>query len=60
MSAEKRKALGKGLSALLNDSDSVFPNYKNSASQPAEVNSLGSVNDIKIDQIEVNPFQPRT
>ncbi|MEO6148560.1 MAG: ParB/RepB/Spo0J family partition protein [Mucilaginibacter sp.] len=60
MSAEKRKALGKGLSALLNDSDNVFPNKKTSASQPAEVNNLGSVNDISIEQIEVNPFQPRT
>ncbi|RYE13555.1 MAG: ParB/RepB/Spo0J family partition protein, partial [Sphingobacteriales bacterium] len=60
MSAEKRRALGKGLSALLNDSDNVFPNKKTPASQPAEVNNLGSVNDIGIDQIEVNPFQPRT
>ncbi|RYD85876.1 MAG: ParB/RepB/Spo0J family partition protein [Sphingobacteriales bacterium] len=60
MSAEKRKALGKGLSALLNDSDNVFPNKKTNASQPAEVNNLGSVNDININQIEVNPFQPRT
>ncbi|RYE14255.1 MAG: ParB/RepB/Spo0J family partition protein, partial [Sphingobacteriales bacterium] len=60
MSAEKRKALGKGLSALLNDSEDVFPNKKSSPSQPAEVNNLGSGNDINIDQIEVNPFQPRT
>ena len=58
MSTEKRNALGKGLSALLNDSVNVMPN-KNAVSAP-EVNSLGSVNEIKIAEIEVNPFQPRT
>jgi ParB family chromosome partitioning protein len=61
MSTEKRNALGKGLSALLNDSESVLPNKNNrSVSSSPEVNSLGSVNEIKIDEIEVNPFQPRT
>ena len=58
MSAEKRNALGKGLSALLNDSVSVFPN-KNEIGTSADV-SMGSVNEIKIAEIEVNPFQPRT
>jgi ParB family chromosome partitioning protein len=65
MSAEKRNALGKGLSALLNDSPSVLP-YKNNtttnkgnASSVSELDSLGSVNEIKISEIEVNPFQPR-
>ncbi|MDB4924695.1 ParB/RepB/Spo0J family partition protein [Mucilaginibacter sp.] len=63
MSAEKRNALGKGLSALLNDSDNVLPYKKsnnNNVSSNSEVNSLGSVNDIKLSEIEVNPFQPRT
>jgi ParB family chromosome partitioning protein len=70
MSAEKRNALGKGLSALLNDSENVLP-YKrpnsnngggtnNNATSVTETNSLGSVNEIKISEIEVNPFQPRT
>src|SRR6201985_1303550 len=59
MSAEKRNALGKGLSALLNDSVNVNPN-KNEISAGPEVNSMGSVNEIKISEIEVNPFQPRT
>src|SRR3569833_1917750 len=59
MSAEKRNALGKGLSALLNDSVSVLPN-KNEIGTSADVNSMGSVNEIKIAEIEVNPFQPRT
>jgi ParB family chromosome partitioning protein len=64
MSTEKRNALGKGLSALLNDSENVLPNknnYSNNANRNvSEVNSLGSVNEIKISEIEVNPFQPRT
>jgi ParB family chromosome partitioning protein len=59
MSTEKRNALGRGLSALLNDSENVYTN-KNNVSQGSEVVSLGSVNDIKLSEIEVNPFQPRT
>lgn len=59
MSAEKRNALGKGLSALLNDSVSVLPN-KNEIGTSADVNAMGSVNEIKIAEIDVNPFQPRT
>src|SRR6201986_2210129 len=61
MSVEKRKALGRGLSALLNDSDNVQPNQTKATVAPAaEVNSAGSVNEIKLSEIEVNPFQPRT
>jgi ParB family chromosome partitioning protein len=59
MSAEKRNALGRGLSALLNDSDNGQPT-KNNVSSGHEVNNLGSVNEIKLAEIEVNPFQPRT
>jgi ParB family chromosome partitioning protein len=59
MSAEKRNALGRGLSALLNDSVSVLPN-KNEFGSGSELNSVGSVSEIKISEIEVNPFQPRT
>jgi ParB family transcriptional regulator, chromosome partitioning protein len=59
MSAEKRNALGRGLSALLNDSENVNQTKTNISSGP-EVNSLGSVNEIKLTEIEVNPFQPRT
>ncbi len=59
MSTEKRNALGRGLSALLNDSENVYTNKNNVSSSP-EVTSPGSVNEIKLDEIEVNPFQPRT
>jgi len=65
MTGEKRNALGRGLSALLKDSESVNQNQnnntdKNNASSSPEVNSLGSINEIKLSEIEVNPFQPRT
>ncbi|MGZ3945142.1 MAG: ParB/RepB/Spo0J family partition protein [Mucilaginibacter sp.] len=59
MSAEKRNALGRGLSALLNDSVSVLPN-KNDFGTGPEIDSMGAVNEIKITEIEVNPFQPRS
>jgi ParB family chromosome partitioning protein len=60
MSTEKRNALGKGLSALLNDSVNVNPPKNTAASTAPEFNPLGSVNEIKISEVEVNPFQPRT
>ena len=62
MSAEKKRVLGKGLSALLDDTAHVNNNHNRPAAVSAspEVNSLGSVNEIKVDEIEVNPFQPRT
>lgn len=65
MTGEKRNALGRGLSALLKDSESVNQNQnnntdKNKATSSPEVNNLGSINEIKLSEIEVNPFQPRT
>ena len=60
MSTEKRNALGKGLSALLNDSVNVMPGNKSSVASSPEVTGMGSVNEVRIDDIEVNPFQPRT
>ena len=49
--ANKRQALGRGLSALLDDSGSL-----------THSNELvtGNVVELPLDQIEVNPFQPRT
>jgi len=59
MSTEKRNALGRGLSALLNDSENVQQN-KSNVSNDAGFNNAGSVNEIKLAEIETNPFQPRT
>ena len=49
--ASKRQALGRGLSALLDDSGSVTPSNES---------IVGNVVELTLDQIEVNPFQPRT
>jgi ParB family chromosome partitioning protein len=59
MSQEKRNALGRGLSALLNDSETVN-HTKVNAPAAAEIASPGSVNEIQLTEIETNPFQPRT
>lgn len=65
MSADKKRVLGKGLSALLDDSSHVNNHQQHTrkaadAAASPEVNDLGSVNEIRISEIEVNPFQPRT
>ncbi len=59
----KKKALGRGLSALLSDSPSdeklevdVLPVVAPSTSQI----SASGMTEIAIDEIEVNPFQPRS
>jgi len=62
----KKKALGRGLSALLSDSSSddkleveipVNLSGTETTSSPA---ATGGMNQIPVSQIEVNPFQPRT
>ena len=49
--ANKRQALGRGLSALLDESEK-------SAASKEEI--IGNVVELPLDKIEVNPFQPRT
>ena len=44
---------------MLNDSDNVHQ-VKNNVSADPEVHNPGSVNEIKLSEIETNPFQPRT
>ncbi len=56
MSAKRKNALGRGLGALLNDSPINQPKMPRKAS----VSSTNSINDISLEYIEVNPFQPRT
>ncbi len=64
MSADKRNALGRGLGALLDDSVHVnAAAVKKTAAGntgPQEKEGLKAVNEVKISEIEVNPFQPRT
>ncbi len=54
--ATKKQALGRGLSALLNDSREDIL----SAKDVNTGNLIGSIIEIELNEIEVNPFQPRT
>lgn len=54
--ATKKQALGRGLSALLRDPDN---DIKSVADKNAE-KVIGSIVELELDQIEANPFQPRT
>ena len=55
--AKQKKALGRGLSAILSNpsTDITQTQQKQEASIP-----LGSIGELSINTIEVNPFQPRT
>ncbi len=57
MSNNKKKALGRGLGALLANPETDVTTSARATERPAV---LGSVAMLKIEQIETNPFQPRT
>lgn len=58
---KKRNALGRGLGALLEDSSSVTPPKKSPlAASEAPVAVASSINEISLDEIETNPYQPRS
>ncbi len=52
----KKRALGKGLSALL---ENVETDYHGGLNVTSSVTSTGTIDEVGIHQIEVNPFQPR-
>ena len=54
----KKEALGKGIRALLENIDSDMETHKREESIESN-NLIGTVNQIPLDQIEINPFQPR-
>ncbi|WP_207427903.1 ParB/RepB/Spo0J family partition protein [Pedobacter sp. SYSU D00535] len=61
MTNQRKTGLGKGLSALLNDSESVQTASKPQPSRNgSESVSPGNISFIKVAEVEVNPFQPRT
>jgi len=61
MAQQRKTGLGKGLSALLNDNEDIRKEPQNRAvTEEKPTRSLGSISPIKIEYIEVNPFQPRT
>ncbi|WP_439128752.1 ParB/RepB/Spo0J family partition protein [Polaribacter sp.] len=53
--ATKKQALGRGLSALLKESSNI-----NSAADKNADKVVGSIIEIELDLIDVNPYQPRT
>lgn len=53
---KRRNALGRGLGALLDDS----PIEKPIRSLRERAAGVGNISEVALDQIEVNPFQPRT
>ncbi|MDB0006697.1 ParB/RepB/Spo0J family partition protein [Flavobacteriales bacterium] len=55
--AEKKRALGKGLSALLKNPDTDITSAE---SIENSTKIVGSISELTLEQIEVNPFQPRT
>jgi len=54
---KKRNALGRGLGALLQDSEVV---NESRGVNTVNLESFNRMSDIDVDAIEVNPFQPRT
>lgn len=56
----KKKALGRGLSALLSDTPSSEERLETDMTTPASgTPASGNLNEIPLGEIEVNPFQPR-
>jgi len=58
MSTNKRNALGKGLGALLENAGTDITSSSKTPNEDATV--AGSISEIAVEQIEANPFQPRT
>jgi ParB family chromosome partitioning protein len=55
---KKMTGLGRGLGALLQDSEKINPPRTSTRISATEV--IGSMNEIDVSQIEANPYQPRT
>lgn len=55
---KKMTGLGRGLGALLQDSEKINTPRTNTRISPTEI--IGSMNEIDVSQIEANPYQPRT
>ncbi len=62
MTYQKRTGLGRGLSALLNDDNDSVQSAKPQLEVREERESVypGQISHVRINEVEVNPFQPRT
>ena len=52
----RKKALGRGLSALLNDSENIIESINDKNTDQL----IGSIIDLDLNEIKTNPLQPRT
>lgn len=59
-SFQRKTGLGKGLSALLDDNDSVNTVPKTTSETLEQIVQVGSISNVNINDIETNPYQPRT
>lgn len=59
-SFQRKTGLGKGLSALLDDSETVNATSKSASENTSIVPQVGSISHISLADIETNPYQPRT
>ncbi|MGB4775772.1 MAG: ParB/RepB/Spo0J family partition protein [Daejeonella sp.] len=57
MTYQKKTGLGRGLSALLDDTGLVQNNRQHVSNEGV---SLGTISHVRISEVEVNPFQPRS
>ena len=61
MTYQKRTGLGRGLSALLNDTEAVQSSKsQENFNHEQKSASSGLISHVKISEVEVNPYQPRT
>ena len=58
-SFQRKTGLGRGLSALLDDSDSAHPPKQN-INSVTESTQIGNISHVNLTDVETNPFQPRT
>ncbi|MFC4211336.1 ParB/RepB/Spo0J family partition protein [Pedobacter lithocola] len=58
-SFQRKTGLGRGLSALLDDSDSSHPPKQN-VNHISETEQIGNISHVSLTEVETNPFQPRT
>ena len=54
--AYKKQSLGRGLSSILEDPNSDINSIKDTNADKL----IGNIIDLPVDQIQVNPFQPRS
>lgn len=60
MAKTKKPALGKGLSALLENAETDVTSKQTGGQNSGTPKLVGSISKINIQEIEANPFQPRT